>query len=176
MSRGRRQIGLGKQTTAAGIAGQEIGAAQFTQSLLYMNRSGIELQAAWLKAQRTSPGDDVAWWEATLLLDQTLRRRGSGHQAAMAARQASQAVLAAATRTGFGLSPDVTAVARSAGEVARVLVAGDLSTTGAGYLARGWENLLIPPAGLPSPSSPAGGRGPQESRPAANQPRRGRRP
>jgi hypothetical protein len=139
-----------------------------------MSRPRIELQAFGLETQRTSPDDDVAWWEATMALNRALRRRGSGQQAAMAAHLASQAVLAAATRTGLALGPDVTAVARSAGEVARVLVAGDLDTTGAGYLARGWEDLLIPPAD-PSPSGSAGGRGPQTTRAAAHQPRRGQR-
>jgi hypothetical protein len=139
-----------------------------------MSRPRIELQAAGLETQRTSPDDDVAWWEATMALNRALRRRGSGHQAAMAAHLASQAVLAAATRTGLALRPDVTAVARSAGEVARVLTAGDLNTTAAGYLTRGWEDLLVPPAD-PSPSESAGGRGPHIPRAAANQPRRGRR-
>jgi hypothetical protein len=55
------------------------------------------------------------------------------------------------------------------------LVAEDLNTTAAGYLTRGWEDLLIPPADPPSPSGPAGGRGPRRPRAAANQPRRGRR-
>jgi hypothetical protein len=153
---------------------QGIGAMRFAQSLLHLSRSRIELQAAGLKA-RTSPDDDLAWWEATMALNRALGRRGTGHDAAMAAHLASQAVLTAATRTGLSLSPDVTAVARSAGEVARVLVAEDLNATAADYLARGWEDLLIPPADPPSPSGPAGGRGSRRPRAAANQPRRGRR-
>lgn len=151
------------------------GAIRFAQSLERLSRPRIELQAAGLKARRIAPDDDVAWWEATMALDRVLRRRGSEHEAAMAAHLASQAVLAAATRTGLSLSPDVTAVGRSAGEVARVLVAEDLSTTAARYLARGWEDLLIPPADPPSPSGSAGGRGPRRPRAAASQPRRGRR-
>jgi len=149
---------------------QGIGAMRFAQSLLHLSRSRIELQAAGLKA-RTSPDDDLAWWEATMALNRALHRRGTGHDAAMAAHLASQAVLAAAARTGLPMSPDVAAVARSAGEVARVLVAEDLDARAAGYLARGWEDLLIPPADPPSPSGPAGGRGPRRPRAAANQPR-----
>jgi hypothetical protein len=168
-------VGLRPPETAGTTPNQAIGAVRFAQSLLHLSRTSIELQAAGLKTRRTSPDDDVAWWEATMALDRALRRRGRGHEAAMAAHLASEAVLAAASRTGLDLGPDVTAVARSAGEVARVLVAGDLSTTGAGYLARGWENLLIPPAAPPSPSGAAGGRGPQQPRAAAHQPRRGRR-
>ncbi len=146
------------------IPGQGISALRFTQSLLHLNRARIELHAAGLNARRTSPDDDVAWWEATLALNRTLRHGGTGPQAAMAAHLAAQAVLAAATRTGLGLNPDVAAVARSAGEAARVLAAGDLNTTGAGYLTRGWEDILIPLA-EPASSGPAGGRGhPKRSR------------
>ena len=70
----------------------------------------------------------------------------------MAAQLASQAILAAASRSGLALSPDVAAVARSAGDVARVLVAGDPRTTGADYLTRDWEDLLLPPPDPPAPS------------------------
>ncbi|MDQ3946921.1 MAG: hypothetical protein M3357_17555 [Actinomycetota bacterium] len=139
-----------------------------------MSRARIELHAAGLKARRDSPDDDVAWWEATMALNRTLRRRGTGSRAAMAAHLASQAVLAAATRTGLALSPDITAVARSAGEVARMLAAGDLNTTRAGYLARGWEDLLIPLAEPASPSRPAGERGHRKPAAPGHQPRRGR--
>jgi hypothetical protein len=134
-----------------------IGAARFAQSLLRLSRPSIERQVARLKARRTFPGDDVAWWEATTALNRALRRRDIGHQAAMAAQLASQAMLAAATRTGLALSPDVLAAARSAGEVARVLVAGDMNRTGAGYLVRGWEEVLVPPAESQAPSGSAGG-------------------
>ncbi len=171
----RRPVGLRPPETAGAIVEQGSGAVRFAQSLLHLSRTGIEGQAAGLRARRTAPDDDVAWWQATMALNRALRRGGRGHQAAVAAHLASQAVLAAATRTGLTLGPDVTAVARSAGEVARVLVAGDLNTTGAGYLARGWEDLLNPPAGLPSPSSPAGGGGHRTPRAAPHQPRRGRR-
>ncbi len=153
----RRPVGLPSPETAGTIGEPGTGAVRFAQSLLHLSRTGIERQAAGLRARRTSPDDDVAWWEATMALNRALRRRGRGHQAAMAAHLASQAVLAAATRTGLTLGPDVTAVARSAGEVARVLVAGDLNTTGGRYLARGWESLHRTP------------------RAAAHQPRRGRR-
>jgi hypothetical protein len=170
----RDRCRLGLPQPGAPIPHQGISAVRFAQSLLHMSRARIDLQAAALEAQRTAPGDDVAWWEATMALDRALRRRGTGHQAAMAARLASQAVLAAATRTGLALSPDVTAVARSAGEVARVLTAADLDIPGAGYLARGWEDLLVPPAD-PSPSGSAGGRGPLRPPGAAHQPGRGRR-
>ena len=153
-SRDRRRAGTRPPETAATISHQGVGAARFAQSLLHLSRPNIGHLVARLNARRTSPDDDVAWWEATTSLNRTLRHRGTGHQAAMAAHLASQAMLAAATRTGLASGPDVTAVARSAGEVARVLVAGDLSTSGAGYLARGWEDLLISPAEPPPPRGP----------------------
>jgi hypothetical protein len=132
-------------------------AVRFARSLLHLSRLSIERRAAELKDRRISPDDDVAWWEATTALNRAIRRQGSGHQAAMAAHLASQALLAAASRTGLALSPDVTALARSAGEVARLLVVWDLHTA-ADYLTRGWEDLL-PPAAPPAPSGAAGGRG-----------------
>jgi hypothetical protein len=152
-----------------------IGAVGFAESLLHLSRPSLENHVAELHARRISPDDDVAWWEATIALNRVLRRKGTGHQATMAAHLASQAVLAAATRTGLALSPDVTAVARSAGEVARMLVAGESHTTAAGYLAHGWEDILIPPAAPPSPSGAAGGRGNVRPRAAAHQPMKGRR-
>ena len=174
-SRDRRWAGPGQPKMAEGISHQHIDAARFTQSLLHMSRPRIELQAAGLRTRGTSPGDDVAWWEATVALDQVLRRRGASHGAAMAARLASEAVLVAATRTGLALGPDITAVARSAGEVARVLATGDLNTTGVGYLARGWEDLLISAAEPHSPPGLADGRRHRQPRAAANQPTGGRR-
>lgn len=156
------------------ITGQGVSALRFTQSLLHMSRARIEWQATGLAARRASPDDDMAWWDATIALNRALRRRGTGQQAAMAAHLASQAVLAAATRTGLAVGPDVAAVARSAAEVARMLAAGDVNATGAGYLARGWEDLLTPPADpSPCPSASAGGRGHRTPRTAAHQPRRG---
>ena len=142
-SRPRRRVGPRPPETAARISQQRVGAARFAQSLLHLSRPSIERLVARLGARRTSADDDVAWWEATTALNRALRRRATGHQAAMAAHLASQAILTAATRGGLALTPDVLALARSAGEVARVLAAGDMDTTGAGYLIRGWEDLLL---------------------------------
>ena len=155
-SRDRRRICPSPSEPAVTISHPGIGAVRFAQSLLHLSRPSIERLVAQLKARRTFSGDDVAWWEATTALNRALRRRDIGHQAAMAAQLASQAMLAAATRTGLALSPDVLAAARSAGEVARVLVAGGMNRTGAGYLVRGWEEVLVPPAEFQAPSEPAG--------------------
>lgn len=130
--------------TAATLPVPRISAVRFARSLLALSRSRIGRQAAALEIRRTSAEDDVAWWEATTALNRSLRRQGTGHEAAMAAHLASQAVLTAARRSGLALAPDITALARSAGEAARVLVAGDLNGAGAGYLIRDWEDFLIP--------------------------------
>jgi hypothetical protein len=157
-NRTRRRMVPRPPDPAASISRQRVGAARFAQSLLHLGRPSIERLVAQLDARRTSADDDVAWWEATTALNRALRRRATGHEAAMAAHLASQAILAAATRTDLALTPDVLALARSAGEVARVLTAGDFDTTGAGYLIRGWEDLLRPPA-----DSPITGTGSRES-------------
>ena len=136
--------------TAERIPEQGISGARFAQSLLHLSGPRIERQAVGLKKRSTSPDHDVAWWEATLALGRALRRQGAEHEAAMAARLAAQAVFAAATLTGLAPGPDVIAVARSAGEAARVLAAGDLGSSGADYLARGWEDLISPAASSPS--------------------------
>jgi hypothetical protein len=151
------------EAASISVPRQSVSVARFTQALLDLNRPSIERRAAGVAA-RISPDDDVAWWEATTALNRALRRQQTGRQAAMAAHRASQAVLAAASRTGLAVSADILAVARSAGEAARVLVAGNMNLTGAGYLTRGWEAFLFLPAGPPFPSGSAGRRGRTPSR------------
>ena len=146
--RDRRQVGSRSPETAESVPKGK--AVRFAQSLLHLSRLSIEHRVAELRDRRISPDDDVAWWEATTALNRAIRRQGSGHHAAMAAHLASQALLAAASRTGLALSPDVTALARSAGEVARLLVVWDLHSAAADYLTRGWEDLL-PLAAPPCP-------------------------
>jgi hypothetical protein len=170
--RDRRQVGCRPPETAESI--RQGTAVRFAQSLLHLSRPSIEHRVAELRARRISPDDDVAWWEATTALNRAIRRQGAGHRAAMAGHLASQALLAAATRTGLALSPDITALARSAGEVARLLVVWDLRSTAADYLTRGWEGLL-PPAASSAPSGPAGGRGKASPRTDARDRRKGRR-
>lgn len=174
-SQDRRRVGPGQPETSETVISPGIRVIRFSQSLLHMSRARIEVQAAGLKARRTSPDDDLTWWQATVALDRALHDREPGHKATMAAHLASQAVLVAATRTGLALGPDITAVARSAGEVARVLATGDLNTTGGGYLARGWEDLLISAAEPHRPPRPADGSCHRTPRATANQPMKGRR-
>src|SRR5688500_12825296 len=146
-ARYRRGVGARTPATPTPIPDPGLGVASFVESLLNMSRSGLERQAAALRARRASPDDDVAWWKATMALDRSVRTRGIWHEADVAAQLASRAVLAAATRTGLAVGSEVTVLARGAADVARLLVAGELDTTGAAYLARGWEDLLQPTKG-----------------------------
>jgi hypothetical protein len=156
------------------MAPDAVGVVSFVQALLRMSRPRIQFQAAGLRARRSSADDDIAWWDATLALDRALRSGGLGNEAAMAAHVASEAVLTAAARTGLAPSPDVTAVAQSAGEVARVLVAGRRNTVA--YLTHGWEDiLLIPGSALPPRPGPAHTVARRAPRAIASQPRKGRR-
>lgn len=151
------------------------GVVPFVRALLHMTGPRIRLQAAALRARRRSPEDDIAWWDATLALDRVLRSSGRWHEATMAAQMASEAVLAAATRSGLTPSPDVTAVAQSAGEAARVLATGSRNTARATYLTQGWEDLLVPPTAAPPRPRPGSDGRRRAPRPTTSQPRTGRR-
>jgi hypothetical protein len=98
--------------------------------------------------------DEMAWWRATVALDRELRRQRRSVQSAQAARAATQAVFAAAVRARIHdaeaeAEADVTAVANSAREVARALVADD-AISDPDYFFRGWERFLpVATAALP---------------------------
>jgi hypothetical protein len=100
--------------------------------------------------------DEMAWWRATVALDRELRRQRRSVQSAQAARAATQAVFAAAIRARIHdaeaeaeAEADVTAVANSAREVARALVADD-AISDPDYFFRGWERFLpVATAALP---------------------------
>jgi hypothetical protein len=62
------------------------------------------------------------------------------------AHSAAQAVLTAAARAGVSPTPDVTAVARSAADAARLLTAeGLVSAELAQRLSNDWNDLLVQP-------------------------------
>ena len=98
----------------------------------------------------TSAGD-LEWWRATAAVSQRLRRMHRSHAAAVAALRASEAVLAS---PGSAELPHdaVVLVARAAGDVVRVLIAGgppvalDVFTTG-------WGHLLEPTSPPPTPAA-----------------------
>lgn len=127
-------------TGASGGGARVLG---FIHALVHLDGARIERQAAVLEARRPSEDDDIAWWDATLMLDRSLRRAGLKRRAAMVSHLAAHAVLDAAARAGLAPTAEVSAVARSAAEAARVLAAGDLINAGsARYLSRDWRDLL----------------------------------
>lgn len=93
---------------------------------------------------------DLEWWRATTAVSQRLRRLHRSHAAAVAAMRASEAVLGSPGSAALA-HDTVVQVARAAGDVARVLVAGgppvalDVFTTG-------WELLLRPASPPPAPT------------------------
>ena len=69
--------------------------------------------------------DEVDWWRATIAIDKVLRPSRCTRRAARVAADAAHAVQGSAARGGMILpDPEVTRVARAAGDVARGLVAG----------------------------------------------------
>ncbi|MFN8034379.1 MAG: hypothetical protein U0V73_00370 [Acidimicrobiia bacterium] len=99
--------------------------SEFTRSLATMTEPDLRAVARAIERHSQSAGDEVDAWRATLAIDRCLRRARRTRLAAHAAYSAGQAVLAAATAAGFTLpDPVVTAVARSAAELARAVVGG----------------------------------------------------
>jgi len=98
---------------------------EFTRSLATMTEQDLRAVAVAINKHSRHAGDDVDAWRATIAIDRCLRRARRTRLAAHAAYSASQAVLTAATTAGFTLpDPIVTAVARSAAELARAMVGG----------------------------------------------------
>ena len=97
--------------------------AEFTRSLSRMNVDDLRAVAAAIDAHSQNAGDEVDAWRATITIDRQLKRCGARRSAAHAAYAATQAVQLAAEHAGIALpDPLVTAVARSAAELARAIV------------------------------------------------------
>lgn len=99
--------------------------AAFTRRLHGMGAAEIGSVAATLRSGLETPDGEVLWWRATIELTDAIRRHRCTRQASVAAHRASSAVLAAARNAGIGGDEhrsDVTAVARAAGEAARLRV------------------------------------------------------
>lgn len=93
----------------------------FTRSLRAMSPDDIRRHATRLDATR----DELAWWRSTIDVDRRLRDAHLSRLAAVAARAARDAVLAAANRDAHGIDADViVTVSRAAAEAARGIVAG----------------------------------------------------
>jgi len=100
-----------------------------------------------LRADLDSADGEVAWWRATIVVSGTLRRHHLTRQAGIAAHAATSAVVDAAKGAGIDHDrrDDVTAVARAAAEVARVLVAGgevNLPASVAETLLHPWHDVV----------------------------------
>ena len=100
---------------------------EFTQRLEHLSAEEISAVAAQLRAEHDTADGEVAWWRATIAVSGALRRHRRTRVASVAAHRAAAAVVGAASVAGRGddRRNDVTAVARAAAEVARVLVVGD---------------------------------------------------
>src|SRR5439155_481679 len=81
--------------------------------------------AVEIGGHQASVADDIAWWQATLTIDRILKHDGRCRVAAVAASNASRAVLAIAEHDHqTAADTAVITVARAAGTIARGLVAG----------------------------------------------------
>lgn len=97
--------------------------AEFTRSLARMSENDLRAVAVAIGKHSQSVGDEVDAWRAMITIDHALRLGRRTRAAAHAAYAASRAVLSAAVGAGFTLpDPMVTAVARSAAELARAMV------------------------------------------------------
>jgi hypothetical protein len=98
----------------------------FIEALERLTAQQLGAVADQLDAAYASAAGEVAWWQATVDIERSVRRQHCGRHAMLAAHRASLAVLAAARSAAMEL-PDgrVTLVARAAADVARGLVAGE---------------------------------------------------
>jgi hypothetical protein len=122
----------------------EMNLDEFLRSLQRLSASEIIKVAAGVREERA--GDDLAWWQATLALEHSVRRQQRSVGAAAAATTAARQLVTAASHDGLAAdAADVADAARSAAEVARTLVAEDAAADPC-YFFRGWERIIdIPP-------------------------------
>ncbi len=100
---------------------------------------------------RATAADDLDWYRATATVSVELHRLHRSRAAAVASRQACEALLAAPGATEVPHDAVVHA-ARAAGEVARWLVAGRPSSALA-VLGRAWEDVIETRSPPPQPSA-----------------------
>ena len=121
---------------------------EFTQAITRMSGADIRLIASEIHVRLASPADEVAWWQATISIDRTLKCARLHRAAAVAAGAASKAVRSVAEHAGMELPDnDVTCVARAAAEVARGMVAGSAAEQPVRHLLESWSPLLLATAG-----------------------------
>lgn len=121
----------------------------FTRRLHGLSANDIGAVAAALRAELETPDGEVGWWRATIEVTGAIKRHRCSREASLAAHRASAAVLDAARVAGIDDDDhrsDVTAVARAAGEAARLQV---LLSCAATVVAPSAHALLQPWATLP---------------------------
>lgn len=118
--------------------------AEFIAALRQMSEADLRSLATMIHGCLRNPGEEVAWWEATLDVKQALGHQRRSRAAAVAARAAAQAVLAAAATRGVTLDDGVQAVARAAADAARVLSLEESIRPRVARLLCGWEGFLRP--------------------------------
>lgn len=114
----------------------------FSRELWHLTVADVRAIAADLAAHACSPAADVSATKAVLAIEHSVRRHHRQAQAGLAAYAVSHTVVAVAEREGIPLpDPDVTRVARAAGQIARGLVAGDGAADAVRYLTEAWRRL-----------------------------------
>lgn len=145
---------------------------EFVEALTTMSETRIRGVAAAQAASAASAADQLGWWEATLTIEHTLGAAHRCRSAAMAALRASQAVVAAAGGSGLSSSdPDVVAVARAAGGIARGLVGGSAAAEATAFLLQIWDAPGAPLGGMDRSAS-----GPDPASELSREPGRGAAP
>lgn len=123
---------------------------RFLEALGELSSAAIRASAAAIgRCRGNKGGDDVLWWNATMVIDDTVRDEALVVEAAAAAQRASDAVVEAARAAGlYPDDPDVAVVARRAKEVARGIVAGQGARDATAWLLSCWTDYIdfvLPP-------------------------------
>jgi hypothetical protein len=123
--------------------------AAFAERLSELTGTDITDLANSLRRELDTAEGEVSWWRATITIGANLQRHHRSREAGLAAHRASCAVVDAARNAPEPVGrDDVTAVARAASEVARVLVAlhdDDVPEATIAVLLAPWR-VLVPVA------------------------------
>jgi hypothetical protein len=123
--------------------GDTMNLQEFTAAIHRMSVADIRTVAAEIGGHQATAADDIAWWQATLMIDRVLKHDGRCRSAAVAASTASRAILAVAEHGQCATSDaQVIAVARAAATIARGLVAGTGVEPSVDHLLRDWQPVL----------------------------------
>ena len=115
----------------------------FLEATGRLSTAAIRASAAAIRRCGAEGGDDVLWWNATMVIDDTLRDETHVVEAATAAQRASGTVIEVARATGLSAEdPDVAVLARRAKEVARGIVAGEGATDATAWLLSCWIDYI----------------------------------